>query len=294
MRYCGAIVDGRGVEGNDGNRDWQYHGRGWGKRMMGDSAVPHTLRPKQSHRRHRGARKWQPTVLIARLSLWGVCTICGVCLRAFSSAGAKNREGVSTPAPPPPTQAGFYGPRPATTGSSRFRAGGWSPCARAARCPLTSGVCGARAGAGRRGAAAAGAAAVSGGCGCSRYVRVVLRLLGLRLERAGGRHRPGHRRPGRCRALRHALAFRSLRRRPLPPRRRALLFTLRGPHGDRNAQALPPPLPPRVTQSMLGLVVPVMAERPHFLLLGFRLLKLQLPASLCTQCPGLCNAVGGY
>lgn len=76
--------------------------------------------------------------------------------------------------------------------------------------------------------------------GSSRYVRVVLRLLGLRLQRAGGVRRPGRGRAARHRALGHA----SCPPPPLPPTR-PLLFTLRGPHGGRRAQAPPPPLPPR-------------------------------------------------
>lgn len=217
--------------------------------------------------------------------------------RLGARAPARTKSARGCPLLPCPLpQPKFLRPRPTTTGFSRFRAGRLFPCARAARCPLTSGVCGARAGAGRRGAAAAaaaaGAAAVRSGCGCSRYVRVVLRLLGLRLERAGGRHRPGRRRPGPYRALRHAPALRSLLRRPLPPRRRALLFTLRGPHGDRNAQALPPPLPSRVTQSMLGLVVPVMAGNPPFLLLGFRPLKLQVQRGSALAVPDIVIAQG--
>lgn len=136
-----------------------------------------------------------------------------------------------TPRPPflPPPQAGPAGPRrPGPVPAGSARAGGGSPCARAARCPLTSGACW-RAGGRRRGS--------------SRYVRVVLRLLGLRLQRAGGARRPGRGGAARHRALGHASCL-PLPPPPLPPRR-PLLFTLRGPHGGRRAQAPPPPLPPR-------------------------------------------------
>lgn len=201
------------------------------------------------------------------------------------------RGGVSAPSPPPPIAE----IPPAQADHNRFQPvpGGPFVSVRACR-TLPADVRRVWRAGGRRGAAAAaaGAAALRSGCGCSRYVRVVLRLLGLRLERAGGRHRPGRRRPGPYRALRHAPALRSLLRRPLPPRRRALLFTLRGPHGDRNAQALPPPLPPRVTQSMLGLVVPVMAENPPFLLLGFRPLKLQVQGASALAVPDIVTAQG--
>lgn len=213
-----------------------------------------------------------------------------MCARARAPARPhQKRDGVSAPSPPPPTAE----IPPAQADHNRFQPvpGGPFVSVRACR-TLPADVRRVWRAGGRRGAAAAGAAAVRSGCGCSSYVRVVLRLLGLRLERAGGRHRPGRRRPGPYRALRHAPALCSLLRRPLPPRRRALLFTLRGPHGDRNAQALPPPLPPRVTQSMLGLVVPVMAGNPPFLLLGFRPLKLQVQRGSALAVPDIVIAQG--
>lgn len=72
-------------------------------------------------------------------------------------------------------------------------------------------------------------------------VSVVLRLLGLRLQRAGGVGGPGRGGAARQRALGHRLPPPPP---PLPPRS-PLLFTLRGPHGGSPAQAPPPPLPPR-------------------------------------------------
>lgn len=167
----------------------------------------------------RGHRESQPAVVSARLSLRVGGIISGGSLRAFPSAGAKNREGVSTPAPPPPTQAGFHGPKPATAGSSRFRAGGWSPCARAARCPLTSGVCGARAG-GRR----------AEGCGGSRSSssKWRLRVFSLRTcSAAASRAAPG----ARWRA---------------PPARSQ---EARSPPGPSTCSCLPlPPPPPATTE----------------------------------------------
>lgn len=190
---------------------------------------PHTLtapaprrQPAASHRGPAAARWNAPPRPSGPRCMPGVAAAAAAGGRKGGSAPPAPR---SPPGPPfslqPPHSSSF----PPPPGAGRSRCGA-RRCAGLGACrTLTSGACW-RAG--------------GGGGGSSRYVRVVLRLLGLRLQRAGGVRRPGRGRAARYRALGHA----SRPPPPLPPRR-PLLFTLRGPHGGRRAQAPPPPLPPR-------------------------------------------------
>lgn len=119
----------------------------------------------------------------------------------------------SGPAPPPPRGRAAPGPgRPRPVPAGAGRAGGWFPL-RACR-TLPADV--------RR----AGGRRAEGGGGRSRYVRVVLRFLGLRLQRAGGGRRPGRGRAARHRALRHVPAWRCLVRRRRSYRRGDLYYSL--------------------------------------------------------------------